>query len=334
VASVALADYATAEREYAAAAAAAPADPALSQLLAQVQLLRGRLEAGWQSYARRPQRREYEAQFASQGVRYEVPPLAALAGQRVVLVGEQGLGDNLFFLRYAPAVRPVAGSLEYLGDERLHGLLTRTGLFDALHSARTPLSLAGAVPVLVADLPSLDASLARAHAPSLSIAPLAGALERVRARLAEAGPRPWTGVTWRAGVAPESGGLAKQVPVESLFEALRARPGTVVSLQRAPNEGEIAKASAALGRPVHDFSSVNADLEDALAVTALLDRHVAVSNTNIHLAAAAGARADVLVQFPPEWRWGLAEESPWFPGFGVHRESPQGDWRAALQALA
>jgi hypothetical protein len=79
---------------------------------------------------------------------------------------------------------------------------------------------------------------------------------------------------------------------------------------------------------------VNADLEDALAVTALLDRHVAVSNTNIHLAAAAGARADVLVQFPPEWRWGLAEESPWFPGFGVHRESPQGDWRAALQALA
>ncbi|HZZ94520.1 MAG TPA: tetratricopeptide repeat protein [Usitatibacter sp.] len=333
VASIALGDFATAEREYAAASAATPGDADLAQLLAQVQLLRGRLEAGWQSYARRPQRRQYEAQFASQGRRYEAPALATLSGRRAMILAEQGLGDNLFFLRYAPALGAAGVRLEYVGDERLHPLLARTALFEQLHSDRTPLVLGDAVPVLLGDLPQLDAVLARAHPPSLAIAPLDAAVERVRERLGAAGPAPWIGVTWRAGVAPESGGLAKRVPLDALFDALRPTAGTIVSLQRAPLAGEIEQASAALGRPVHDFAWVNADLDDALAVTTLLDRHVAVSNTNIHLAAAAGARAEVLVPFPPEWRWGLEGSSPWFPAVRVHRQGSQGDWSAALRGI-
>jgi hypothetical protein len=333
VVSVALADFGTAEREYGLACAAAPEDASLSQKLAQVQLLRGHLEAGWVSYARRPQRREYEAQFARQGARYDVPALERLAGRRVVILGEQGLGDNLFFLRYAPALGAVGASVEYAGDERLHALLARTGLFTQFHPEHANVKLDDAVPVLAADLPLLDATLARSHPPSLAIAPRADVLERMRERLAALGPRPWTGVTWRAGVAAETGGLAKQVPPAALFASLRIQAGTVVSLQRAPLAGEIEVASAALGRTVHDLAAVNADLEEALALVALLDRHVAVSNTNVHLAAAAGAKVDVLVQFPPEWRWGLEGASPWFPAFRTFRQGANADWGAALQAL-
>ena len=53
----------------------------------------------------------------------------------------------------------------------------------------------------------------------------------------------------------------------------------------------------------------------------------------MHLAAAAGATADVLVQFPPEWRWRIEGESPWFPGFRVHRQAIDGDWSHALRQL-
>jgi hypothetical protein len=251
-----------------------------------------------------------------------------------MILGEQGLGDNLFFLRYAPALRAVGAHLEFTGDERLHSLLARTDLFARLHSDRAPVALGDAVPLLLGDLPLVDAALARAHPASLAIAPRPEVLARVRERFAAAGPAPWTGVTWRAGVAPETGGLAKQVPVEPLFGALRAHKGTLVSLQREPLPGEIERASDALGRRVHDFAAFNADLEEALAAVALLDRHVAVSNTNVHLAAAAGATVEVLVQFPPEWRWGLEGPSPWFPGFRALRQSPAGDWSAALDSLA
>jgi hypothetical protein len=53
----------------------------------------------------------------------------------------------------------------------------------------------------------------------------------------------------------------------------------------------------------------------------------------MHLAAAAGATADVLVPYPPEWRWRRSGESPWFPGFRVHRQSPDSDWSGALAGL-
>ena len=93
-------------------------------------------------------------------------------------------------------------------------------------------------------------------------------------------------------------------------------------------------AGAALASRVHDLAAANDDLEDALALVSLLDRHACVSNTNVHLAAAAGAKVDVLVAFPPEWRWGASGASPWFPSFEVHRQLPGGDWSAALANLA
>jgi len=70
------------------------------------------------------------------------------------------------------------------------------------------------------------------------------------------------------------------------------------------------------------------------ALDALVDRHIGVSSTNMHLADLAGRTADVLVPWPAEWRWRLAGESPWFPGFRVHRQERGGDWSAALAALA
>ena len=58
-----------------------------------------------------------------------------------------------------------------------------------------------------------------------------------------------------------------------------------------------------------------------LALLALLDDYVGVSNTNMHLRAGVNRTAKVLVPAPPEWRW-MAEgkESPWFPGFTVYRQ--------------
>ncbi|HET9470993.1 MAG TPA: hypothetical protein VFO24_07795, partial [Usitatibacter sp.] len=103
---------------------------------------------------------------------------------------------------------------------------------------------------------------------------------------------------------------------------------------RGIEEGEIARASAALGRPVHDLSHASEDVEDALAVAALADRHVGVSSTNMHLADLAGSTAEVLVPFPPEWRWRAEGDSPWFPGFRVLRQEVDGSWARAFAALA
>ena len=118
------------------------------------------------------------------------------------------------------------------------------------------------------------------------------------------------------------------------MQVVRAHEGTVFALQRGTREGETAEAAAALERPIHDLTAYNEDPEDALVLMCLLDRYIGVSNTNMHLAVACGMTADVMVPFPPEWRWGLAGDSPWFPGFRVHRQGVDGSWDAAFSSLA
>jgi tetratricopeptide (TPR) repeat protein len=313
------------------AARADPADEALPMFVAQAELLLGRFAPGWAAYARREERRRYEAQSAARGAPYRVMPLEALAGREITIVGEQGLGDALFFLRWAPRLGQAGARVAFAGDERLHPLLARTGIFERIAARDAP----AAAPILAGDLPSLFPDDAALRAPSLRIEPLPGRVRRWRATLEALGPRPWVGAMWRAGTPKDVArfALAKAVPVELLFAALAPMGGTVVSLQRSPLEGEIEAASRALGRRVHDLAEANADLEDALAVVSLLDRHATVSNTNVHLAAAAGASADVLVPYPPEWRWRLEGDSPWFPGFAVHRQRQDGDWMDALESL-
>ncbi|MCH8137806.1 MAG: hypothetical protein IH926_02440, partial [Proteobacteria bacterium] len=90
-----------------------------------------------------------------------------------------------------------------------------------------------------------------------------------------------------------------------------------------------------LGREAHDLTALNDDLEDMLALLALLDEYVTVSNTNVHLSAGAGRTSRVLVPNPPEWRWMAAgDESPWFPGCRIYRQEVNGDWEGAFARLA
>ncbi len=311
---------------------ARPDDEALPIFVAQVELLLGRWEPAWSAYAHRAARKQIERSRAAVGLPYRVPALAELRAREVCLVAEQGFGDSLFFLRWAPQLAAHGARLSFLGPERLHSLLARSSLFEKLHAPGESNLPPSALPLLLGDLPSVAGLHDPLGVPSLRIAPLPQKLGAWRSRLEQAGPRPWVGITWRSGLPPEqlAHGLFKAVPQEPFFDTIAALGGTTVALQRQPAAAEFAAGGKRLGRPLHDFSAANDDLEDALALVALLDRHVGVSNTNTHLAAAAGATADVLVPFPPEWRWRIEGESPWFSGFRVHRQAVDGDWTRAL----
>jgi len=329
--SVSRGDFNRAARLFERALLQAPDDDALPMYLAQVELLRGKWDRVGDLYAHREPRRVFAQRAQAMGRPYTVPVIDELAGKRVVLVAEQGLGDILFFLRFAAPLREANARLVFAGEPRLHGILERTGWFEALDDA---FDFEGdARPVLLGDLPMIDAFRVR---PTLRVAPDPARTRRIREALEKMGPRPWIGLTWRAGTPADvvAHGLYKTVPVERLMQIARSQQATVFALQRGLQEGELVAASTALGRPVHDVAAFNEDPEDALALVSLLDRYVGVSNTNMHLAVACGLTADVMVPFPPEWRWGLAGESPWFPGFRVHRQGADRDWDEAFSALA
>lgn len=299
----------------------------------------GRFVQGWREYA---WRRLVPEQAPPPGLVHSLPD--DLRGGTVVLVPEQGLGDQLFFLRFAPLLRRRGAKVIFAGPQKLTGMLTGApGLDRVIAGESDPLPELPerALMASVADLPRLLGGDSVPPPLSIPVQP-----ERVCSwaeRLAALGPPPYLGATWRAGTANQVtsefapaglAALSKEIKLEALGQAVRRWPGTLLILQRLPEPGEIAAFSRAAGRSAHDLSALNEQLEDMAAVLALIEEYAGVSNTNMHIRAGVGKAARVLVPFPPEFRWMHAgQASPWFPGFRVYRQPTSLDWTESLDIL-
>lgn len=337
---------------------------AAHQVFGTSQLARGCVVEGWEHYAWRPARQRLLEQYPKLGLTDELPD--DLRHQHVCVLAEQGLGDEVYFLRWASVLKDRGARITYRSSRKMYSLLTRATAIDNLIAADDgppPADyhlLVGDLPRALSTLPSSVAPTLPAERytacttdfperialfwppvpPPLRLIPLAERLAAVRDCLMRAGPPPYLALTWRGGTPPEqqqgaSWVLYKEIAIGRLAAAVTRFPGTVLALQRKPAPGEIEAFSTALGRPLHDFTAFNDDLENMLALLTLIDEYVGVSNTNMHLRASVGGAARVLVPCPAEWRWMQAgPRSPWFPGFSVYRQSVQGDWDAALAALS
>jgi tetratricopeptide (TPR) repeat protein len=299
----------------------------------------GRWGEGWRRYLFRLDRKALLERYP-----LLAPDPAALAAasapRRIRIHLEQGLGDELFFLRFAPVLRAAGHALSYRGQPKLIQLLSaRADLLEGVGSEDEPDPRPCDVELLSSDLALASG---RELAPALPLAPEPARLEKAAARLRAFGPPPYIGVTWGAGLTVEEQKSfqdraiwVKRVPPAELGELMRGLRASVVLLQRKPDAQDVAAFCGALGRPALDASDCNDDLRDAIALLSLLEDYVGVSNTNMHLMAGlTGKRARVLVQSPPEWRWAMAgEESPWFPGFKLYRQARDRSWNEPLHRL-
>ena len=302
---------------------------------AMILLALGRFEEAWRAYVWRPQP---SVNLRDLGIAATVPHAARLpdfaADPWITLHGEQGIGDAIFFLRWASALRARGAKLRFWGDGRLAPMLLRSGIVDDAFSGDAPGGLDSSRLVWIGDLPALLGLEGEFPAPARLVADPAR-VAAMRAKLASIGPGPYIALTWRAG-RPRRGKavLAKAIDVGALGTALAGLLATFVCLQRDPLPEETHALERALGAKVADFSAANADLDDMLALLDVVDEYVGVSNTNTHLRASLGRSARVLVPWPAEWRWLRAgDASPWFPGFPLYRASAEGDWSAALGRL-
>lgn len=317
------------------ASALQPDSPAFRAALSSIYLSLEDLRAGWALHEWRPARISFLAR--NPGLRPVTTLPDNLQGLEICLLREQGLGDELFFLRFAAALKSRGAEITCCVSARLVSMLERVPALARNVAAEGALPEAD-LHMLMGELP--QALGATDFPPPVKLDPLPRMLESAQARLAALGPPPYLGLTWRAGIAPEQQRgtewvLHKAVPPESICDALRNVEGTLIALQRNPEGGEVERVAKLVGRPVHDLTALNEDLEGMLALLAVVDDYIGVSNTNMHLRAGVGRSARVLVPCPPEWRWLAAgRESPWFPGFRIYRQRPDGDWNDALTALA
>lgn len=308
-------------------------------------LLAGDWQSPWENYEWR-----FAADFGAPYARDPRRPGAVLprpsewtgqdcSSSRVLILSDQGIGDELFFLRFAAGARARCAWLGYQASPKLLPLLG-AGVpgIDAVFNAAEPVTQEPDRSILVGDLPLLSRMRVQAAQASICLTPCPNLIESMLERLTAAGPAPWLALTWRAGPQPTAGekpGRRKEVPLTALAAPLKNWPGTVISVQRNPLRGEFVTLNDVLGQQVPDFGEFNDDLPAMLALLSVVDEYVGVSNTNMHLRAAARRRAKVLVTVPPDWRWTeTGTTSPWFPDFDLYREERLAGWGAAMTRLA
>src|SRR6185436_4664563 len=88
----------------------------------------------------------------------EVPPLLAkrFEGKSVLLRGEQGIGDVLFFLRFAPLLQRRGARLTLACERKLHPVVRRNAILDEVRDGDAVTGFDRAV--WTGDLPALLAT--------------------------------------------------------------------------------------------------------------------------------------------------------------------------------
>ncbi|MWD28453.1 hypothetical protein E0K89_013290 [Aquicoccus sp. SCR17] len=269
-------------------------------------------------------------------------PEALAALDRVVLMGEQGIGDQLALLpllRLAP-LRPGA-RVELVSDRRMGPLLAGNGLGVAHRDQKSFLSepqrMSPQELVYLGDLTRYLEQGDPAQRQGAYLVPDTDCVAALRAAYAaQGGGVPIIGVAWRSlGLS----GYLRSIPLAELLPAL-PEGALVVSLQYGDMAEEIAAAQAL--RPDLAFvtdPSVDqmADLAGFAAQVAAMDAVATIDNTTAHMAGALGhPAAHLLVPAGSEcmWYWGReGAGDPWYGVLQLHRQPAPGEWGAPLASL-
>lgn len=323
-----------------------PRDPQIRANLSSYHLAMGRLETGWRLFRDRPSRR-----VLSQRPGLPAAVWSGETGARLMVLAEQGLGDELLFATCWPdlAARVRDGRLAAVAvelDARLRPLAERTypvlRWFDrdrSERSAGTPPYCPGFEPthwVAAGDLPSLFRPEVDAFPDGpLHLVPDRGRIAAFRRWLdAEAPGVARIGLCWRSGL--RTGDRLKHYPALPDCRTLLARPEwRVVVLQYDDCTDELAAAAAA-GLPpplLPPGLDRRDDLDGVAALIAALDIVVSAETAVLALAGAVGAPT---VGFGLGRGWVALGQSrsPWYPTVtGLHRR-PGEDWEPLMKRVA
>ena len=290
----------------------------------------GRFKEGWQGY----ESRWLDPKFCADTRDYPAPlwlgrPGEAVAGRTVLLHAEQGLGDSIQFLRYAPLVRALGARVVLEVQPALLPLVA--GLADAAIAAG-------------ADLPPCDW-----HCPLLSLPLALGTelhsipaaipyLSAPAARLAE----------WAARLGPRNGprvGIAFSGSPEHPEDALRSIPAALwlpllalpgIEFHVVQKDIRAGDAEALRRAPgVRSHGEHLTDFADTAAVLAQMDLIVGVDTSVAHLAGAMGRPVWLLLQHSADFRWLRGRtDSPWYPTARLFRQGADGLWEPVLNEVA
>ncbi len=328
-----------AEACYAQALQLDPERPEIRYNRSLLTLARGHYEQGWEEYEMRWQ----GAYSSSKHQRHFEQPQwrgEEIGGKTILLHAEQGMGDTLQFIRYAPLVRARGARVLVDCHPPLLRLLQTMPGIDLVFSRGE----------ITPDHPPFDVqcalmSLPRAFGTTLATVPTdipylkadPTLVAQWRAIVPQDKPLKvglvWAGNPRRFSLQLSLIDQRRSLHLEQLAPLARCRNLTLISLQ--VGEGAAEAACPPAGLELHDFTERITDFADTAALIENLDLVVSVDTSVAHLAGAMGKPVWLLSRHDACWRWLLErEDSPWYPTLRVLRQPSPGAWEPVIERVA
>jgi len=299
--------------------------------LALALLARGEFQEGWKEFEWRWECKDLPRRRTFPQPQWDGSPLE---GRTILLHSEQGLGDTIQFIRYAPLVAERGATVIVGTVPELHRLLQGTaGVTRWLSQGETipPFDVHCPLMSVPAVFGTTLETIPR-HVPYLQAD--ADAIARWRTELAADSNRFKVGLAW-AGNPTHVNDRNRSISLAALAPLAQAQGGNGISFYSL-QKGEAGKEAKVplQGMQLIDRTEDLKDFADTAALIANLDLVICVDTAVAHLTGALGKPVWMLLPFTTDWRWLLKrEDNPWYPTMRLFRQPARGDWGSVIKRV-
>jgi hypothetical protein len=248
-------------------------------------------------------------------------------GKTILLHTDEGLGDAIQFLRYAPMVAALGARVVVVVPDALCPLLSGLeGVSECIPLSETALPAFD----LYCPLTSLPLAFGTRLDTIPSMTPyLSARAESLPAWEARLGARDGlrVGLVW-SGNPKHRNDYNRSIPLSMLAPILDVG-ARFLSLQKDPRPDDKAFL---LARPeIVDHTAELTDFAETAALISCLDLVITVDTSVAHLAGALGCPTWILLPHTPDWRWLLdRDDSPWYPSARLFRQDETRDYTSVV----
>ena len=253
----------------------------------------------------------------------------SLQDKTIMLHAEQGLGDTIQFVRYAPLLAARGATVILEVQRELVRALSGVRGIAAVVARQSPLPPYDFHCPLMSLPLSCATTLATIPADIPYIAPGEPDIAAWRARVPRRGRL--VGLVW-SGERSHDNDLNRSLRFTTLAPLLNLPDLTFVSLQH-----DVRDEDAALLHSRSDVVQIGpqfTDFADTAAAIACIDAVISVDTAVAHLAGAMGKPLFLLLPFAADFRWlRQRADSPWYPSARLLRQPSFGDWDSVVNEL-
>jgi tetratricopeptide (TPR) repeat protein len=254
----------------------------------------------------------------------------SIAGKRLLVHNEAGLGDTLQFCRYAKLAAAQGATVLLQVQPSLVGLLSNLEGVSQVIPAGSPLPPCDyhcpmmSLPLAFnTTLGTIPASRSYLHNDPAKVA-------RWRKRLGER-TRPRVGLVW-SGNPNNPIDPRRAIRLADWMTHLPPRLEYFCLQKDIRPADRVARDSSSL---IASFDDEIPDFTNTAALCECMDIVVSVDTSVGHLSAALGQRTWVLLPAVPDWRWMRdREDTPWYPTMKLYRQKAARDWDEVFARIA